>query len=244
MLGGVRKALRDIGTDPSLRDIQRYKDSLIKAGYSASHINQVMYGLQHYLEMRGRKIKIRRIPPVRRMPRVLSAGEVDRLLNSTGDVRDRAIMSLLFFGGLRSRELRKLRVGDVDLEKRLVRIRDSKNRIEDYVVISGGCAGDLRAWLRMRDERGPYLFNGKDGMLSYGAVRKAVKRAAKKAGLEGKVTPHVLRHALASLLVANGCDVSFVQKQLRHRSISITMIYVHINKELLKKEYDRYVPWF
>jgi len=75
-------------------------------------------------------------------------------------------------------------------------------------------------------------------------VSRIVKKYARKAGLKKEVTAHTLRHTLATNLLLNGADVTLVQKQLRHRDIKSTMIYLHITTEKQKELYDRFSPKF
>jgi len=90
--------------------------------------------------------------------------------------------------------------------------------------------------------RGCFPLAGEDTSCLTGG--KIVKRYAGKAGLRKDVTTHVLRHTLATNLLLNGTDVTLVQKQLRHRDIKSTMIYLHITTEKQKELYDRFSPKF
>jgi integrase len=218
---------------------------MLRQGYSHSYVNHIIFAFQHWFAWQGAPIKIKALPRNKTIPKYLTKEEASKLLASCIDPRDRAIVALLLYGGLRANEVCKLTLEDVDLDRRLIRIRDPKNDVEDYVVISERCTEILRAYMSSRNGiRDNRLFHGKNGCaLTYNCIRQMLRRRSKEGGIK-RVTAHMLRHTLGTQLVANGCDVSFVQKQLRHRNISTTMIYVHINKEMLKKAYDKYVPEF
>ena len=184
----------------------------------------------------------------RRLPRVLTREEVDRLLGtptggSPAAQRDRAILELMYACGLRASEATGLRVSDLNLDEGLVRAsgKGSKERI---VPVGRRAVGALQAWLRsgrpemvgLRDE--PALFvNQRGGPLSRQGLYKIVRGRAREAGLEGKMSPHTLRHSFATHLLAGGCDLRVLQEMLGHADIATTQIYTHLSAERLKDQY-------
>jgi len=183
-----------------------------------------------------------------KLPQVLSRDEVARLLStprgtSPSTLRDRAILELMYACGLRASEATGLELRDLDLESGLLRAsgKGSKERI---VPVGGEAITAVRAWL----ERGrpklvglapePHLFvNHRGAGLTRQGLYKIVQRHAKTAGLDGKMSPHTLRHTFATHLLAGGCDLRALQEMLGHADIATTQIYTHLSAERLRDVY-------
>src|SRR3954470_6221668 len=183
-----------------------------------------------------------------RLPHVLSRDEVARLLSTPRGpaahaLRDRALLELMYACGLRASEATGLELRDVDLEAGLLRAsgKGSKERI---VPIGGEAIAAVRLWL----ERGrpqlvglapePHLFvNHRGAGLTRQGLYKIVQRHARTAGLDGKMSPHTLRHTFATHLLAGGCDLRALQEMLGHADIATTQIYTHLSAERLRDVY-------
>ena len=185
---------------------------------------------------------------VRRLPRTLSPGEAERLVEAaTGTtpraLRDAALVELLYGAGLRVSEAVGLERGSVDLDERLVRCigKGSKERI---VPIGRQAADALRRYLsRGRphlDRRGsPALFlNARGGQLTRAGVFLILRRLAEKAGLEpDRVHPHLLRHSFATHLLEGGADLRSVQEMLGHADLATTELYTHVTDKRRRDTY-------
>jgi integrase/recombinase XerD len=183
-----------------------------------------------------------------RLPKVLARGEVDRLLaQPQGDapsaLRDRALLELMYACGLRATEAIELEVSDVDLDAGLLRAR-GKGSKERLVPVGRSALHALRAWLArgrpvMVGERlEPRLFVNRRGTgLTRQGLYKIVQRHARTAGLDGKMSPHTLRHTFATHLLAGGCDLRALQEMLGHADIATTQIYTHLSADRLKDVY-------
>ncbi len=226
----------------AVADVYRLKEKLILGNYSASYINNVLKTFRHWFRYRGTKVKFKYLPAAEPIPNFLTLEQSRALLKSALNPMDRAILSVLLYAGLRASELCKLKVKDIDLEQRLITVRKPKNRRDDIAVISDKSAAILSQWLRIHNGQTEHLFYTANGDLSYDALHYRFEKYSKRLGF--KVHPHMLRHTLGTQLIANGLDVTFVQKQLRHKNIKSTMIYVHLNKDMLRKAYDEHVPKF
>jgi len=189
----------------------------------------------------------------RRLPTVLTPGEVERLLAAPeGDaplaVRDRAALELLYAAGARASELAALPVGAVNLSIGYARLLGKGGK--ERIVPVGGPA--LRAIERYLAEARPLLagasapdalFLSRGGRaLTRDAVWRLVARAAKKAGLTKRVYPHALRHAFATHLVTGGAHLRAVQEMLGHADVSTTEVYTHLDIRHLREVYDKYHP--
>ena len=189
----------------------------------------------------------------RKLPQVLTRGEVTRLLDQPSgteptDLRDRALLELMYASGLRASEAIGLEVADVDLDDQVLRAR-GKGSKERVVPVGHTAAEAVRRYL----ERGrprlvgarleTHLFvNFRGGALTRQGLYKIVRRHAVSAGLEDRMSPHTLRHTFATHLLAGGCDLRSVQEMLGHADVATTQLYTHLSSERLKDVYFRAHP--
>jgi len=171
----------------------------------------------------------------RRAPQVLTRDEVARLLDAPRGteppaLRDRALLELMYACGLRASEAIGLDVGDVDLDTGVLRTGPK----ERLVPIGSAASRALVAYLTrgrprlVGDRTETTLFlNHRGGRLTRQGLYKIVQRHARAAGLDGKMSPHTLRHTFATHLLAGGCDLRSLQEMLGHADIATTQIYLH-----------------
>lgn len=182
--------------------------------------------------------------------------EVERLLNEidltteTG-LRDRAIIELLFSGGLRVSEIVKLNRDSINLERREFMIRGKGNK-DRPIFISEAAADRVGEYLAARtDSLAPLFLNnsknqtspdvsGNFRRLTARSIERIVQKYAKLAGITKHVSPHTLRHSFATDLLMNGADLRSVQAMLGHSDISTTQIYTHVTDPHLKEVHDRF----
>ena len=189
----------------------------------------------------------------RRLPKVLTRGEVGKLLEQPRGtdptaLRDRALLELMYACGLRASEAIGITVGDVDLEDGVLRAR-GKGSKERLVPIGSQAVDAVRRYL----ERGrPALAKGRpvtplflnfrgDGLTRQG-LYKIVRRHAATAGLADRMSPHTLRHTFATHLLAGGCDLRSVQEMLGHADVATTQLYTHLSSQRLKDVYFKAHP--
>jgi integrase/recombinase XerD len=189
----------------------------------------------------------------RALPRTLSPGEVERLLDAAMGttplaMRDRALAEILYGGGLRVSEAVGLDKMSVDLEKRFVRCIGKGNK-ERVVPIGREAATALRRYLahgRAHLERQPrpeLFLNARGGPLTRAGVFLILRRLAEKAGLEpGRVHPHLLRHSFATHLLEGGADLRAVQEMLGHADLATTELYTHVSDRRRRELYFQAHP--
>jgi integrase/recombinase XerD len=189
----------------------------------------------------------------RKLPQVLTRGEVEKLLSQPrgtkpAALRDRALLELMYACGLRASEAIGLELMDVDTEEGVLRAR-GKGSKERLVPIGQAAIAALRPYLeRGRPALGkgsaePHLFvNFRGGSLTRQGLYKIVRRHALTAGLADRMSPHTLRHTFATHLLAGGCDLRSVQEMLGHADVSTTQLYTHLSSERLKDVYFRAHP--
>src|SRR5437763_5475925 len=183
-----------------------------------------------------------------RLPHVLTRGEIARLLaaphgTDPATLRDRALLELMYACGLRASEATGLDVGDLDLRHGVLRAR-GKGSKERLVPVGRQAISAVRVYLDrgrpalvgVREQ--PKLFvNQRGGELTRQGLYKIVQRHARASGLEGKMSPHTLRHTFATHLLAGGCDLRSLQEMLGHADIATTQIYTHLSADRLKDVY-------
>ncbi|MPZ49850.1 MAG: tyrosine recombinase [Dehalococcoidia bacterium] len=176
----------------------------------------------------------------RRLPDILSPSDIDRLVaavdgSEPGDLRDRALLELLYAAGLRVSEAVSLDLPELDLRDRTVRVR-GKGKKERVGVFGGPAQKALQRYLR---EGRPELASGKEsamflnragGRLTARSVQMLVRKYATKAGLPSEVHPHLLRHSFATHLLDGGADLRVVQELLGHESPNTTQVYTHVTE--------------
>lgn len=193
---------------------------------------------------------------VRKQVTFLHYDEVERLLEAidttteTG-LRDRAIIELLFSGGLRVSELVKLNRDSINLDRREFIVR-GKGRKDRPVFISVAAAERLADYLNARtDSLDPLFLNNSKNLqtvdtsgnfrrLTPRSIERIVQKYAKAAGITKHVSPHTLRHSFATDLLMNGADLRSVQTMLGHADISTTQIYTHVTDQHLKEVHDKF----
>jgi len=194
-------------------------------------------------------------PPAksRRLPRVLSYGEVKRLLESVagGDsisLRDRALLEVMYGCGLRASEAVGLDVNDVDLRRGFVRPQGKGDK-ERIVPLGREASAAVRRYLRAgrpaligSHTQSRLFVNFRGGSLTRQGLYKIIQRRAKEVGLERKMSPHTLRHSFATHLLSGGCDLRSVQEMLGHADVATTQLYTHLSGERIKEVYFKAHP--
>ncbi len=163
------------------------------------------------------------------LPTVLSVKDISKILEVTKNLKHKAILILIYSAGLRMCELKDLRKSDIDLDRMLIHIRQSKYNKDRYVMLSKLI---LKGILKYIEQVQPkvWLFNGhtKQCHISSTGVQWAMREARKKAGIDKHATVHTLRHSYATHALEMGMDIETLRKNLGHASIQTTMIYLHI----------------
>ena len=173
----------------------------------------------------------------KRLPKVLSPGEVALLIDSAVIPFHRIILMTLYATGVRRAELARLRVSDIDSTRMVVRIQGGKGLKDREVILSKVLLEALREhWKRYQPKE--WLFPGGvkhnfDHPITPRAVYHACRLAAKRCGLEKKVHPHVLRHAFATHLLDADTDLRTIQLLLGHSNLEQTARYLHVSKRHL-----------
>lgn len=241
----------------SATNLNSYVLYLEKNHFSAATISRNIASLKafyHYMVKEGmvkddaaENLKAPRIE--KKLPEILSMEETVRLLDqpigdSHKEIRDKAMLELLYATGIRVTELITLKTEDVNLQMGYIICRDGDR---ERVIPFGNEA--KRALLRylegtremmIRNPESVYLFANCSGQpMSRQGFWKLIKHYAKKAGITEDITPHTLRHSFAAHLVENGADLRSVQEMLGHSDISSTQIYANMNHSRIREVYAK-----
>jgi len=263
------RRMGDFATSRGIRDPARLTRVLLREfvfllkdlGLSPSSIRRSVSAIRTYYgfllgEGRVKDDPSDRLESPRRgrvLPETLSVSEVEALLASPKVEqplawRDRSLLELAYGAGLRVSELCSLGLTDLLLTENLIRVfgKGSKERL---VPIGRSVIGAVSVYLHtMRPEldrgksKGRVLLNARGEPLSRVGAWGVVKRAAERAGITKRVTPHTLRHSFATHLLEGGADLRAVQEMLGHADLSTTQIYTHVDREYLRSVHKQFHP--
>jgi len=224
---------------PSDLDIEQIEEYLLmvkkrNTTASESFFKHTVYGLRFLFRCEGRDDRAIRLPHIKRdlkLPVVLSRSEMRTLLKTPELLKHRILIGLLYGCGLRCMEARTLLIKDVDFERNMIHVRQSKGRKDRYVPIGVNLSRGLKVYLQAECPR-KWLFNGKDHHegFSQKGVQWVVREATKKSGIQKQVTVHTLRHTYATHLLEDGLDIVSIKELLGHAHIETTMVYLHVAK--------------
>lgn len=200
---------------------------------SWSQFNQSVCALRFFYRVcLGKTWMIQHIPfpkQPKRLPVVLSPAQVQRLFEATGNLKHRTILMTLYATGLRIAEALALQLGDIDSARMLIRVRQGKGAKDRYVPLSDTLLEHLRHYWRTY-RPGHWLFPSTDPRraLSASAVQRVCSKAAHRAGLGKRVSPHTLRHSFATHHLESGTNLKTIQVLLGHGSLKTTARYLHV----------------
>ncbi|MCX5797255.1 MAG: site-specific tyrosine recombinase XerD [Elusimicrobia bacterium] len=231
-----------------------------KKGLAASSLFRKIEALRsfYFFQAAERRVEVNPAAELRsprrpaRLPQFLTAEEVGRLLAvpagvSYAALRTRVMLEILYATGMRVSEILALKAEYVNLQDGWVRVlgKGSKERL---IPVHERALSLLKQFLQIRQQRFPHAADGevflnrRGRRLSRVQFWRDLQALAKRAGLEGKVHPHVLRHTFATHMLQGGADLRSVQEMLGHSSLATTQIYTHLEASGLKESHRRYHP--
>lgn len=247
--------------DVKLDDLRNFVAALVDIGISARSQSRILSGvrtfytfliLDGYIE--DDPTELLEWPKIgEHLPEVLSVEEVDRLeqacdLSKWEGQRNRTIIEVLFSCGLRVSELINLRLSDLFLDEKFIRVM-GKGKKERLVPISESAVKELQYWFMDRNlmkikpgEEDFVFLNRRGGHLTRMMIFTIVRRLAEAAGIEKTISPHTLRHSFATALLEGGANLRAIQDMLGHERISTTQIYTHIDMHTLREEILEHHP--
>ena len=217
-------------------DVRNYVLHLMDSSLSKRSINTYQAAIRFFfgvtLNRSMNYLQMPRIKEDQTLPEILSREEMARLLERCENSKHRAMFALAYGSGLRVSEICALRVQDIDSKQMRIFIRGSKGNKDRYTILSRQCLGFLRDYWRN------FRPNHPDGLLFPGcknvshitdrAINQALKKWLTAAGISKNISMHSLRHGFATHLLEDGVDIFTIKELLGHRSISSTVVYLHL----------------
>jgi len=243
----VQKSIEQI----KRKDFSSFTKHLYKKDLNSSTIVRKIASIKGFFKFLCFKRNIQSNPAIsinspkvpKRLPKVLTINEIEKILKNDLNSLEYAIVELLYSSGVRVSELSELKYNNVDIKNRLIKVfgKGSKERI---IPINKKCSEILKNYLKKREiislkYNNPENFFLKDDGKKI--TRQFVYKIIKKQGevLNKQISPHTIRHSFATHLLEGGADLRVVQELLGHSSIVTTQLYTHVSKKTLKEVYFR-----
>jgi integrase/recombinase XerD len=239
----VQHFLKWLRRDPATaanEDLRAYLLDMLDNKLSASYVRQARAALGIlYRSVLGQPEKVAQLPKAKKekkLPLALSREEVGRLLEATSNLRDKALLTVIYSAGLRVSEATRLRVSDILSGRGQIRIAGGKGKKDRYTILADKTLQLLRDYHRVYRPQ-TWLFPGQapGTHLSTSAARRAFGRARENGGITSQATIHTLRHSFATHLLEDGVDLRYIQELLGHSSITTTQRYTSVSTWRLGK---------
>jgi integrase/recombinase XerD len=222
-----------IPLDLELAELEEYLYLLIERDTeSKSSFKHLVYGLRKLYQLFDKPALELALPSMskpQKLPVILSSDEVKRILKVSATLANKVMFGLIYDTGLRITELVNLRIGDVDLDREQLHVRQSKNKKDRYMVISSHAGRGIGKHLALNNPN-QYLFespNRKGMPIGKTRIRRLLKEAVQLAGINKHVCVHTLRHTFATHQLEAGQDIMTLKALLGHSHINTTMMYLH-----------------
>ncbi len=228
------KVLDEIST----MQINQYILELIRKNkISSSQQNQRINAIKFYFEKVIRKEKvfydIKRPRKTRSLPKVITEFELQRMLEHSGNVKNKVIIGLLYSAGLRRSEIINLRKQDIVSDKMMIFVRGGKGKKDRQTILSKYMSNIIPKYYELFKPNYWVLEGPNRTQYSASSVGQIVKRVGRRAEVSIEVTPHILRHSFATHLLENGINLRYIQELLGHENSKTTEIYTHVSKKSL-----------
>lgn len=246
----------------TLEQLDQFAGQLREEGIQARSVARILSGVRSFYrfltlekEVDADPTELLESPQIgKHLPEVLSVEEIDNIINvidvsKPEGIRDRAIIEMLYGCGLRISELCNLRISQLYLEEKYIRVK-GKGGKERLVPIEGVAIERVREWLvtrvghKVKPSEEDYVFISltRGCRLSRISLFVYIKSYAEKAGIKKNISPHTFRHSFATHLLEGGANLRAIQMMLGHEDISTTEIYMHIDKSRLRTEILEHHP--
>lgn len=230
----------------TVEDLRNYQLHLVDQGTSPALLNSTISGLKFFFNITlNRPELMSRMQPVhlpRKLPVVLSREEVARLIAAAGNLKHQTALSVAYGAGLRVSEVIRLKVGDIDSQRMILRIEQGKGHKDRNAMLSPVLLERLRVWWRVARAQGKmldggWLFPGMNPIdpLTPRQLNRAVHAAAETAGIDKRVSMHTLRHCFATHLLEQKEDIRVIQVLLGHKKLETTALYTQVATNILRE---------
>lgn len=231
---------------PPVEKATEYREILMEKGLARSSLNNFSFAVRRFYEMHNLDFSFPFLKPDDTIPYYFNESDVQAIFDAASHhIRDLAMLMTLFYGTLRASDLCNLDISDINFQDSTLRIRGGKGGKDAIIFIKYECIQKLRKYLTVRpeieDNNAVFITDYgnrwyKENLYRMFLHYKRKARISKPGGL------HVFgRHTPATLMISNGCDISIVQKILRHNDIKTTLRYVHISDKTKRDAYEKFL---
>ncbi|AUC15761.1 integrase [Tenacibaculum sp. SZ-18] len=219
-------------------DVRKFiEDVFLKRNYSIStqrqFISAVKLFCNYFPECNITNLELTRPKKSKKLPVVLSQKEVISIIRVTKNLKHRAIITLLYSSGIRISELLALKLADINIERRQLRIVNAKGRKDRYVILAENFIPLLLNYYHTYQPKEFLFENLNKNQYSASSVRKLIKKSCALAGILKNVTPHTFRHSFATHLLEDGVNLRYIQDLLGHSKPETTMVYTQVTQKSL-----------
>ncbi len=200
---------------------------LSKSKNSRSTLRSTYFALKFFYENVLEEKFAAKIPIAKsskNLPKVLSKKEIEKIISSTNNLTHRAIITFLYYAGLRISEVINLKSENIDFERELIKVKGKGEK--ERIIFLHPKIKQLFEFINYK--KGILFKSNRNQKYTKRTIQQIIKNSAKKAGIKKRVTPHMLRHSFATHLLEAGADIRHIQKLLGHSSLSTTQIYTHV----------------
>lgn len=227
-------------------DLRLYQLHLVNNGIATGNLNAQLSGLRFFFGTTLNKPdvfkRIKHVHEPRKIPTILSAEDVTKLIDAAGSLKYQAALSIAYGAGLRRNEVVHLKISDIDSERMIIHVEEGKGGKERNAMLSPTLLEVLRDWYRSAQKHhqmlpGGWLFPGQNPVnpMSARQLNRAFHRAREAAGITKRVSLHSLRHSFATHMLESGVDIRVIQVLLGHTKLSTTARYSHVATSTLRE---------
>lgn len=230
----IKKSPKEVKNE----DVKKYLEYLKNKNFAGSTLNVAINALKfYYSQILKRRFffDIKHAKKSMYLPVVLSREEIDKMISFTSNQKHKFLISLMYAAGLRVSEAIKIKMRDIDLDRKIIRVYQGKGKKDRYTILAEKLLPILKQQMKLKQPNN-YLFTGADGdgHLTMMSAEKIVKKAAHLAGIYKNVSCHTLRHSFATHLLEQGTDIRYIQELLGHKNLETTQIYTKVTSQSLK----------
>lgn len=206
---------------------------------SRSYIRSIYFALKfYYKNVLGQDFE-EKIPLIKeklKLPVVLSKEEINEMISATKNIKHKLILMFLYYAGLRLDEVINIKWNDIDFDRKVIHLKKAKGEKERVIFLHEKLIDIINVYGK---EDGEFVFlSDRKKQYNNRTIQQIVKNAAKKAKINKRVSPHILRHSFATHLLEAGADIRYIQQLLGHKNLQTTQIYTHVANKDIKRLAD------